>query len=208
MKKNKYPPMSPGLFRQRRNLIVMSIIIMGLATIDFDFKKITIFGVEGELKSSGMVYPLIIGMFLYFLMRYWTYFYDEKYIEHKDAFSEIFIDKLKEYCGYSEDTDAVFNDSNLHRRISIGEINLYQFFKIKKLYIERFNNRIKSLDQESQGLKRMRSLTLCKYIGIWIKTSFYLWFFTKQGSDYSFPIIMAFFAWPLGYAIRLLSYII
>lgn len=67
--------MSDGFIRQRRNLFIISALILLLHESGFTIDKVTILGVSlGNLDNPGIIYNSIWLLFIYFIIRCYQYF--------------------------------------------------------------------------------------------------------------------------------------
>ncbi len=85
------PKNDEGIIRQRRNLIIISLIVSFLIAGDVTFKEINILGSKALVGQPNTVYYFLGVGWFYLLFRYYQYFLGFK----KEAF-EPFVDILKE----------------------------------------------------------------------------------------------------------------
>jgi hypothetical protein len=70
--------MTEGLLRQRRNLMIVSILMVFIKFSEFKVKKLTISGLSfEELGNPSSIYVMIWVLFFYFLFRYHQYYAQE-----------------------------------------------------------------------------------------------------------------------------------
>lgn len=70
--------MTEGLLRQRRNLMIISILMVFIKFSEFKVKKLTISGLSfEELGNPSSIYVMIWVLFFYFLFRYHQYYAQE-----------------------------------------------------------------------------------------------------------------------------------
>jgi len=78
MKNNIKEEVSEAFFRQRRNLMIISIIILLISLSGISINEnMRIGGVSFSIKNPSMVYLLILSMYFYFFWRYLTYYFEE-----------------------------------------------------------------------------------------------------------------------------------
>lgn len=70
--------MSNGMLRQRRNFMGISIFVPFYLTSGLEVKKITILGNEALVKNPQVLTYSLAVIFLYFAIRYYQYFLEEK----------------------------------------------------------------------------------------------------------------------------------
>jgi hypothetical protein len=64
----------PGFIRQRRNLILASLVLAFAQGTHLTIHKLSFFGVEGTIDAPVSVVPFLLVLWLYFLWRYWQAF--------------------------------------------------------------------------------------------------------------------------------------
>jgi len=65
-----------GFVRQRRNLIVMSVVVFFAQYVGLDFKTISFLGNTADITDTGSVMSFLWILLVYWLARYIGYFYD------------------------------------------------------------------------------------------------------------------------------------
>jgi hypothetical protein len=65
---------SPGFVRQRRNLILASLVLAFAQGTHLTIHKLSFFGAEGTIDAPISVAPFLWVLWLYFLWRYWQAF--------------------------------------------------------------------------------------------------------------------------------------
>ena len=70
------PDTDAGFIRQRRNLIIVSLALLGALHYGLTFEKINILGNESKLPNSASVASLLWWFWAYFLWRYVTAYFD------------------------------------------------------------------------------------------------------------------------------------
>ncbi len=64
----------PGFIRQRRNLILASLVLAFAQGTHLTIHKLSFFGAEGTIDAPVSVVPFLSVLYLYFLWRYWQAF--------------------------------------------------------------------------------------------------------------------------------------
>ncbi len=82
-----------GFVRQRRNLIVVSVLLLFADALAFRFSEINILGNRVELAEPVRITPFLWAVWIYFLLRYWQAF--------REHGSESFAAFVKGYVGGS-----------------------------------------------------------------------------------------------------------
>jgi hypothetical protein len=91
-----------GFIRQRRNLIVVSLLLLFADALGFQFNEINVLGNRVELLEPVQVSPFLWVMWLYLLIRYWIAF--------RESNAQLFVDFMRGYVGRSV-TDRVLDDA-------------------------------------------------------------------------------------------------
>ncbi len=65
---------SPGFIRQRRNLILASLVLAFAQGTHLTIHKLSFFGAEGTIDAPVSTVPFLLVLWLYFLWRYWQAF--------------------------------------------------------------------------------------------------------------------------------------
>lgn len=99
-RKARYRDISDGLLRQRRNLLLMSIIMPLFFISGATVEKINILGTVITVNRPEVIKYSIIVLFLYFFLRYWQYYKEETYV--KDMLLE-----MKKYLYHIEQSYLV-----------------------------------------------------------------------------------------------------
>jgi len=86
---------SPRFIRQRRNLILASLVLAFAQGTHLTIHKLSFFGAEGTIDAPVSIVPFLLVLSLYFLWRYWQAFHavskkptTERYREIKKALLE------------------------------------------------------------------------------------------------------------------------
>lgn len=81
--------MQEDLRRQRRNLIVMSLLLIFMKCGGMTINKMSIFGAEIVLSNISVVYIFIWLIWGYFLIRYYQYFMQKGFAETNRVFKDM-----------------------------------------------------------------------------------------------------------------------
>ncbi len=65
---------SPGFIRQRRNLILASLVLAFAQGTHLTIHKLNFFGAEGTIEAPVSTVPFLVTLWFYFLWRYWQAF--------------------------------------------------------------------------------------------------------------------------------------
>jgi len=65
---------SPGFIRQRRNLILASLVLAFAQGTQLTIHKLSFFGAEGTISAPVSTVPFLFVLWIYFLWRYWQAF--------------------------------------------------------------------------------------------------------------------------------------
>lgn len=87
--------MGEGLLRQRRNLMIASILLWIMKYGGVNFSKISIVGFDLEFKNPNALILSLWIAFGYFLFRYYQYFSDEGVKKLQSVFNEAYESKCK-----------------------------------------------------------------------------------------------------------------
>lgn len=76
--------MSSALLRQRRNLIVVSLIVLFMVIADAKLDKVSFLGVQMTFENPKAIIWFLQLFLIYFLYRYYLYFIQEPNLGIKD----------------------------------------------------------------------------------------------------------------------------
>lgn len=100
-RKARYRDISDGLLRQRRNLMVISMLMPLFFLSGASIEKINLLGTIVSVSNPVVLKYALIVLFSYFLLRYWQYYREETYVkdmhrrmrEHIYYLEEVFLTK-------------------------------------------------------------------------------------------------------------------
>lgn len=102
MSKEDIHDLSTPLLRQRRNLMIISVLMLFVDMAGAEVKKIVFSGVSITLKEPNVVVLFMFGFLIYFLYRYYLYLsqevganFRETYISRLNSLSHSKLQKLK-----------------------------------------------------------------------------------------------------------------
>ena len=82
-------PMSLDLLRQRRNLMILSSILLFLKFAEIEISKFSIVGIEfSSFKNPNSIFIVLWIFYIYFAIRYYQYFLQEGFPHFKIIFFE------------------------------------------------------------------------------------------------------------------------
>lgn len=80
---------SPGFIRQRRNLILASLVLAFAQSTQLTIHKLSFFGAEGTIDAPVSTIPFLLVLWLYFLWRYWQAFNAVRKKPTKNLYREV-----------------------------------------------------------------------------------------------------------------------
>ncbi|MCR9674483.1 hypothetical protein NB557_14690 [Vibrio alginolyticus] len=148
---------SDGLLRQRRNSMLISVVIGLFYVSGAKIQKINVLGTHIELSSPQVIQYLLVVLFLYFTLRYWQYYKEENYVRdmhrtiHKYTRNleiSYLTEKAREKAGFVKSTrfhvsftDPVYNQWGGHP-VAIPKLKdqmTFLFMRKCKFYISSAN---------------------------------------------------------------------
>ncbi|EHI9243187.1 hypothetical protein J9100_004552 [Vibrio vulnificus] len=79
-RKARYRDISEGLLRQRRNLMVISMLMPLFFLSGANIEKINLLGTVISVSNPVVLKYALVILFSYFLLRYWQYYQEETYV--------------------------------------------------------------------------------------------------------------------------------
>ena len=80
-RKARYRDISEGLLRQRRNLLLTSLLMPIFFLSGASIEKINLLGTIITVQSPEIIKYSIVVLFAYFFLRYWQYYQEETYVK-------------------------------------------------------------------------------------------------------------------------------
>ena len=115
-RKARYRDISDGLLRQRRNLLLISLLMPLFFLSGASIDKINILGTIIIVNNPEVVKYSLVMIFGYFLLRYWQYYQEETYVKDMRRKMRTYIyKKVLSYLNNKAKEKASFLDSNFIR---------------------------------------------------------------------------------------------
>lgn len=177
--------LSPGLHRQRRNLILISTVILFLDFADADIKGIKLIGLDISLGKPEVINYFLLAFLFYFLIRYYQYLCQESDLKiKKEFYTKLYlltyqkVHTLKNQC--HPDTESYDGT--------------YDFRKMKK--ISTFQREATFLYPNDEGKNETKkfNVDIKKFILDYILSGLHILINRSYLTDYFLPIILAIFA--------------
>jgi len=113
-RKARYRNISDGLLRQRRNLLLISLIMPLFFLSGASIDKINILGTIITIKNPLIVEYSLLILFVYFLLRYWQYYQEETYVKdmHREMHEHVYHLE-KSYLNKKAKEKASFLDKDI-----------------------------------------------------------------------------------------------
>jgi len=176
--------MSDSLLRQRRNLIISSLVICFLLYTNVEISKISIFSIVFRAPKPDELMSVLWLIWFYFLVRYYQYLVVEPAIGIKIEFarkfallcSNVFLKRFIEKYAECNLNITDFSPNNLKRKSFLEwelPIDIYDPIKGKKVEYEKEIVRIHLMAPS------------------FIKSAWYVFMHTPRFTDYAFPFILA-----------------
>lgn len=176
--------MSASLLRQRRNLIIVSLVISFILYSKVEISKIVIFSIEFLTPNPEALLNVLWLIWFYFLVRYYQYLMVEPAIGIKTEFFR----KFETLCSNTMLNE--FIDKYPERKLEISDFSIYQLRKKSflnwELPIYIFHPAEGKKDEYAS--ENINALLLMKSF---IKSSWHVFLHTPRVTDYAFPFILA-----------------
>lgn len=185
--------MSPDLLRQRRNLVVISAVLLIFDFAQVKISKVSVLGTELLVGNPQTLMVCAWLLWAYFLLRYYQYWRQESKGEIKSSLIEQFDLYIKAYTGVQ-----------LHQDETTGAIN--DEYKLSQLGLFSWSYISQSYDLVTGGLKDNQGVRLSciVLVGLWLKSVLYVVFQTPHTTDHILPFLMAV-AVPVTALLKILS---
>ena len=185
MVNSKAHDLSPGLLRQRRNLLVTSLILLFLHYSGAEVRSITPPGVSIELSNPEMVLKFLLLFQIYFFIRYYQYFAQEKSQSLLSAINTWF-EKFTANRLHAIKMEALPNAE--------PGIDTYAWMNSKKIGFMEREFRCSVHDEENTLRSASYSTSLWQFIPHYLSACFLAVFNTSYLTDYVLPAIVAAYA--------------
>lgn len=174
--------MSDGLLRQRRNLIIVCILLWMMKSGGVTFSKLSFVGFDIAFKNPDVVIQLIWLAFAYFFFRYYQYFATDGINKIQDTLTRAYDQRCNPIIR------QLVNDESQN---GIDKCNntLYEYSVLRKNhwifnYYPKTGFKDQSIDIKITRWKLKKGILLA-----WIDT----FFRNTVGTDYLLPFFFAFF---------------
>lgn len=192
-----------NFIRQRRNLIMISLVLLFAEMSEIEISKINVFGNEIVLKNPETILITLWAAFFYWLVRYYQYFRDINDKGFKTKFHEK-IEKISSKIAFKKlmekkkDDAYISKDGKRVRNIipSIYKINKYKLTFIKgtvEYLVEKNIDGFGSVDYAAIDLS-LKDLFLPTLL-----SGFHVIFNTRLATEYLLPFCISSF--PILYRI-------
>ena len=115
-RKGRYRNISDGLLRQRRNILLISVLMPLFFLSGASMEKINVLGTIITLKNPEVVKYSLVILFGYFFLRYWQYYQEETYIKDMHREMHLYLYKReKHYLNKKAREKASFLNSQFVR---------------------------------------------------------------------------------------------
>jgi len=189
---NQTQEMSQGLARQRRNLILISILIIIFAEGGVVIEDFSLAGLKLKFKDFRIVYISLWIMFTYFFIRYYQYFKEEPDLGVEKAFWR----KLNERCWEKIKSNSIKACPNCEE---FG--GQFSFSATKSSsFIRRRVRVVTSRSTYGEDNNEEIEISVIPFIPDIIASLFHVLANRKGFSDYFFPFIISL--WSLTYSVN------
>jgi hypothetical protein len=182
-----------GFIRQRRNLIVISLILLFAETSNLSLTKINLFGNELLIPSPVTVNYALWVAFLYWLLRYWQYY---RHVDGSDQFRKAYKGRLNmafEECFRRKEESA---DPSV---FAISSFNL-RHRSMKRIDVQYLKHIVvKENPRQTTQAEVKDSLTFFHLVMPRIRSMIYIIVNTRLATEYILPFVIALL--PVGYKI-------
>lgn len=183
-----------GFVRQRRNLLIISLVLLFAETSELSLSKLNIFGNELLIRNPMTVNYALWAAWFYWLVRYYQYFlHAQGRLEIREAYSNRLEGSVRE----------------LVRKRALPQCQAkenYFFREIEKKSLREWTinhgERIRTVDEgrtEYKDINRTDTLTFNNLLLSRVRSWFYVVFQTRYATEYILPFLIAFA--PLLYQI-------
>ena len=179
-------PMGDDLRRQRRNLIIMCLLLLFMKYGGVTINKLSVFGAEIILSNVLAIYVVLWLIWLYFLVRYSQYFWQEGLTILKSAIREA----TKTFC-----SPKVAELARRNYKPSIYNLTMFNYNYMKKInwYTREFSDREIETDELGSPIGNRVSFSI-KIWSLWkelLRSYYQVIIKQSMGTDYFFPFIFS-----------------
>ncbi|CAE6881435.1 hypothetical protein ACOMICROBIO_NCLOACGD_00293 [Vibrio sp. B1ASS3] len=127
-RKARYRDISDGLLRQRRNLLLISMLMPLFFLSGASIEKINILGTIINVSNPVILKYALVTLFAYFFLRYWQYYQEETYVKdmHREMRDYMYhleymylLRKVRKKANFVEESvlSACFTDPRYNRSV-------------------------------------------------------------------------------------------
>ena len=178
--------MNPGLLRQRRNLILACVLLLGLMTMGAGVDQISIGGVVLNMKEKSQILFMWIWLIVfYFAWRYLAYF-----IAHANDLFDFYNKALDRYSKKTV-IDSIKEEKTKIKKEGYDYIPLSKFNRVGNEYHGDVKFWTEKNTSGHVGLKKSKIVIPAgKLILPKLKSILFSVLFAKTSTDYIFPFVL------------------
>ena len=186
----KIDPMSEDIRRQRRSIIITSLILCLMKYGGIIIQKTTILGSEIKFGNPEVIYLLLWIMWLYFFIRYYQYFMQEGLRKIKITLNSLLTENCRGKIA------QIVLDAHAKAQ---GSSQMYDYNILKKKnFFKILFSGVEAIEPDGMGGEISKAFEM--EISLWalkneVMKSLYTAFFNQSiFTDYIFPIVFALFS--------------
>jgi len=177
--------MTDGIIRQRRNLLVCSIIYFGFIFLGIEIMSFTLFGAKIELANSNNVSEVILFFWIYFLWRFYQYSTQIKNKGIASAFN----------ASYSKLTKLVIGKLIKRKYPDVSNEDTISLSSLESSSVLTYTLKCSLLFASERHSPEERNIEIeffrIRLLGSWLRSSLSLIIHEPRFSDYILPYIVA-----------------
>ncbi len=167
--------------RQRRNIILISIVLILFDFADIQIGKVSILGTNLIIGNPDIIHYFMWIMWTYFLIRYYQYFVQEENKQIKDTFN----DKFKEFtssktCNYFKEKHNI--EDNRYKECKLEKIGFLSWNYVYCIY-----NPVVGNEEKIREICPIHIVVFSFVYSIFCVTVN-----TSKVTEYIFPFLLAF----------------
>ena len=172
--------MNADLLRQRRNLIVVSGVLLIFDFSQVKITKVSVLGTELFIGNAQVLMACAWILWAYFLLRYYQYWCAEPESYVRAAFSE----RLDHYA-------RSYTKAKPVQEPTYGQV--YDNYKIARVGFAKWTYTVQTYDVSTSGLADgpTHRLPLWRMVLWWVRASAYVCFQTPHATDHVLPFVLA-----------------
>ena len=174
--------MNDGLIRQRRNLIVISVVLTLFDFADVTIGNVSVLGTNLIIGNPVVMIGFLWAMWAYFLLRFLQYLADESNLGIASAFKSKADGLIKPHI-----------EAIIARQPSGRQYSNYGPDFIEKQGLLTWHQPIKFYNTETGSVEEIGREALPKYIVALtiLRSAMHVLLFTPRGTDYVLPFLLA-----------------